>query len=375
MDINYVVIPAVIVLVLAVAVFFALRRLFLLNKSGHSPARKIIERTILWPFAFIFMAVGLSTAFNAIVLYWYRHPPPGHMYHVNGHLMRMECMGHGSPTLVLESGGGNDGLTWAGIQPKLATHTQVCSYDRAGMGWSDPLPRPRDADHIAAELHGLLASAHIERPVILMGHSLGGLFIRDYAAHYPSEVAGLIFEDSSTPLQNRNPAYLAYDGPRKSSQFDLVFNNVMFVLGVPRLFGACSGEVDRRNTLTTRIFYEDRCHQPVGAIQAEHDDFDLSGEETVKTGPFGDLPILILTHDTALDVADGLPESLTQASEANQNGLLKLSERSRQIIAKRSGHYIHLGRPDLVEREVSNFIDQVRGIKPDPEPQHSVTEE
>lgn len=372
MDISYLVIPAVIVVVLGVAVFCTLRRLFLLNKSGRSPARKIIERTILWPFALIFMAVGLSTAFNAIALYWYRHPPPGHMYHVNDHLMRMDCMGHGSPALVLESGGGNDGLTWAAIQPKLATHTQVCSYDRAGMGWSDPLPRPRDADHVAAELHGLLASAHIERPVILMGHSLGGLFIRDYAAHYPSEVAGLIFEDSSTPLQNRNPAYLAYDGPRKSTQFDLVFNNVTFVLGVPRLFGECSGKFDRRNTLTTRVFYEDRCHQPM--THAEHDDFDLSGQETVNTGPFG-IPILILTHDTAVDVADGLPESLIQASEANQNGLLKLSERSRQIIAKRSGHYIHLDRPDLVEREVSNFVDQVRGVRPDPEPQHSVTEE
>lgn len=375
MDISYVVIPAVIVLVSCVAVFCTLRRLFLLNKSGHSPARKIIERTILWPFALIFMAVGLSTAFNAIALYWYRHPPPGNMYRVNGHLMRMECMGHGFPALVLESGGGNDGLTWAAIQPKLATHTQVCSYDRAGLGWSDPLPRPRDADHIATELHGLLAAAHIERPVILMGHSVGGLFIRDYAAHYPSEVAGLIFEDSSTPLQNRNPAYLAYDAPRKSTQSDLVLNKLMFVLGVPRLFGACSGKVDRRNTLTARIVYEDRCHQPIDAIQAEHDDFDLSGQETLKTGPFGDIPILILTHDTAVDVADGLPESLIQASEANQNGLLKLSERSRQIIAKRSGHYIHLQRPDLVEREASNFIDQVCGIKPDPEPQHSVTEE
>lgn len=375
MDTNYVVIPAALVLVLGAAVLCTLRRLLPINKSGRSPTRELIERTILWPLTLIFMAVGLSTAFNAIALYWYRHPPPGNIYQVNGHPMRLECMGQGSPTLVLESGAGNDGLTWTGIQPKLAMHAQVCSYDRAGLGWSDPLTRPRDADHIAAELHGLLASAHVKRPVILMGHSMGGLFIRDYAAHYPNEVAGLIFEDSSTPLQNRNPAFLAYDGPRRTTQLDLLLNRIMFVLGVPRLFGACSGKLDGQSTLATRVFYEDKCHQPIPAIQAEVDDFDLSGQETAETGPFGDVPILILTHDTALDVTDGLPKSLIQASAANQSGLLNLSERSRQIIAKGSRHYIHLDRPELVEREVSNFVDQVRGTKPDPEPQHSVTEE
>jgi hypothetical protein len=101
----------------------------------------------------------------------------------------------------------------------------------------------------------------------------------------------------------------------------------------------------------------------------------LSGQETVKTGLFGDVPILILTHDTALDVAGGLSESLIQASEANHNGLLKLSERSRQITVKGSGNYIHLQSPDLVEREASKFVDRVRGVEPDPEPQYSVTEE
>jgi len=356
MDINYVVIPAIIVLGLAMGVSWSLRRIVLLKRSGHSTIRKLIERMLLWAFTAAFGAVGLSTAFNAIALYWYRHPPPGKMYQVDGHLMRLECTGQGSPAIVLEAGGGNDGLTWAGIQPKLAMHTQVCSYDRAGLGWSDPLPRPRDADHVAVELHGLLASAHIGLPVILMGHSMGGLFIRDYAAHYPSEVAGLVFVDSSTPLQNRNAAYLAYDGPRKATQFLLVSNEIMFVLGIPRLVVGCSGKGDRVKGLTSRVFYEDRCHQPVGAIQAEADDFDLSGQETAKTGPFGHLPILILTHDTTIDVAHGLPNSLIQASEAFQNDFLKLSDRTRRIIARGSGHFIHIDRPDLVEREVSDFI-------------------
>src|ERR1700678_459674 len=101
MDINYVVIPAVVALVACAAASCTIWRLIQLNTSRRSPARKLIERTILWPLTLIFLAVGLSTSFNAIALYWFRHPPPGNVYRVNGQLMRMECMGQGSPTLVL----------------------------------------------------------------------------------------------------------------------------------------------------------------------------------------------------------------------------------------------------------------------------------
>jgi pimeloyl-ACP methyl ester carboxylesterase len=232
------------------------------------------------------------------------------------------------------------------------------------MGWSDPGPSPRDADHVAAELHGLLAAAHVDTPVVLMGHSMGGLFIRDYAAHYPAEVAGLVFEDSSTPLQNRQPAYRAFDEPRKATRFDLFFDEATLVLGIPRLFGMCSGESDRVKGINQRVFYEDRCHEPFQAMDAEMEAFDFSGQETVNTGPFGDMPILILSHDLAIDASD-VPQSLIEESEANQSAFLRLSTRSRRVIVKNSGHFVHIDRPDVVEREVGDFIDQIRGNKPE----------
>jgi hypothetical protein len=186
MDFNYIVVPAIEVLALALVSCGALRRIITLQRGEHSRARRLKEGIILWPVAFCCVAVAALAAFNAIALYHYRHPPPGNMYKVNGRLMRLQCMGQGSPTILLDAGGGNDGLTWAGIQPKLANlsgvvrlQTQVCSYDRAGMGWSDRGPKPRDADHVATELHGLLVSAPIQTPLVLMGHSIGGLFIRD----------------------------------------------------------------------------------------------------------------------------------------------------------------------------------------------------
>lgn len=192
---------------------------------------------------------------------------------------------------------------------------------------------------------------------------MGGLFIRDYAAHYPTEVAGLVFEDSSTPLQNRQPAYRAFEEPRKTTGLSVLFNEATFDLGIPRLFGECSGGTDRMKGIDQRVFYEDRCHEPFQAMQAEIEAVDLSGQETVNTGPFGDLPILILFHDLSID-ASNIPQSLIEETAANQNAFLKLSTRSRRVIVKKSGHWVHVDRPDVVEREVDDLIDRIRGIKP-----------
>jgi pimeloyl-ACP methyl ester carboxylesterase len=374
MDVNYIVIPAIVVLALVLAGCGALRRIIILRRGEHPRSRIWKEGIILWPAALFGIGVAALTAFNAIALYYYRHPPPGNMYRVNGRMMRLQCMGQGSPTIVLEAGGGKDGLTWAGIQPKLALDTQVCSYDRAGLGWSDQGPSPRDADHVATELHELLASARIDMPVVLMGHSMGGLFIRDYAAHYPTEVAGLVFEDSSTPLQNRQPAYRAFEEPRKATRFDDFLNEAMIEVGVPRLLGACSGTFDRVKGINQRIFYEDRCHERFEAMNAEMQAFDLSGQETVNTGPFGDMPILILFHDLAIDASD-IPQSLIEENKADQDAFLKLSTRCRRVIVRNSGHFVHIDRPNVVQREVVNFIERIRENKRDIEPGQTVIAE
>src|SRR6202035_355838 len=129
-------------------------------------------------------------------------------------------------------------LIWGGVQPVLAKTTRVCSYDRAGFGWSDALPPPRDADHIAAELHGLLAAAKVDGPIVLMGHSIAGMYIRDYATRYPADVVGLIFIDGSTPLQNRNPAFKAAFAKGPLDAIRSLQRRAPFWLGIPRLSGA-----------------------------------------------------------------------------------------------------------------------------------------
>lgn len=134
------------------------------------------------------------------------YPPPGELVDVGGHSLHINCVGEGSPTVILESGSGATSVDWANIQPEVADSTRVCAYDRAGSGWSEPGPGPGDPQQIARELHTLLGNARIDGPYVLVGHSFGGLYIRMYADLYPNEVEGMVLVDSSHPEQSKRMA-------------------------------------------------------------------------------------------------------------------------------------------------------------------------
>lgn len=365
MDTQYAVIPTLIVLAGILVAWLSIRRVLSLRSKALPTWRKLTERLILSLAAFAAVTVALCSGFNAIALHHFRAHPPGQMYLVNGHRMRIDCTGSGSPTIVLDAGLGNDGLIWGGVQPVLAKTTRVCSYDRAGFGWSEALPPPRDADHIAAELHGLLAAAGIGGPIVLMGHSIAGIYIRDYATRYPEQVAGLIFVDGSTPLQNRQPVFKALDA-KGQPWYSVLVNQGAFALGLPRLFRQCSRNFPGFEPRAATLQAEDLCHEQFGSIDAEEDSFDRSGEETVHTGPYGAIPILILSNDPAKHGDERRLADATKAWNQMQEDLKKLSMRSRRIIAKGSTHYIQLDRPELIEREVPLFIQQIRGTASQP---------
>jgi pimeloyl-ACP methyl ester carboxylesterase len=365
-DINYVVIPALLVLIGILVAWFSIRRVLSLRNKTLPTWRKLSERVGLSLVALVAVALAASSGFNAIAISYYRHAPPGQIYRVNGHRMRIDCTGGGSPTIVLDAGLGNDGLIWSGVQPVLAKTTRVCSYDRAGFGWSDALPPPRDADDIADELHGLLTAARIDGPIVLMGHSISGIYIREYATRYPANVAGLIFVDGSTPLQDRNPVFKQYAGGETQKWYQTLMNKAVFAAGIPRLFGQCARSFPGFDAAAAKLQAEDMCHEPFGAIAAESASFDRSGEEAAHTGPYGPLPILIFSQDTAKAAAEGEPRELGNAWNQMQEDLKKLSTRSRRIIARGSGHYIQLNRPELIEREVPPFIEQIRGTASEP---------
>src|SRR5512140_2116427 len=124
------------------------------------------------------------------------YPPPGKMVDVGGYRLHINCTGSGSPTVVIESGWGASSAGWAWVQPEVAKTTRVCTYDRAGMGWSEASPEPRTAREYAKELHTLLTNAKEPGPYVLVGHSMGGYTVLVYAHDYPAEVSGLVLIDA-----------------------------------------------------------------------------------------------------------------------------------------------------------------------------------
>jgi len=125
------------------------------------------------------------------------YPQPGEMVDVGGYSLHINCVGQGSPTVVLDSGMAMFSAQWVRVQREVSGTTRVCAYDRAGMGWSEMGPDPRDARQITGELHTLLSKAGIEGPYVLVGHSLGGISMLTYANRYPDEAAGVTLVDSS----------------------------------------------------------------------------------------------------------------------------------------------------------------------------------
>ena len=365
MNANPLGLPIVIVLVAILIVALSIRRLRTLLRTPPAKWRRITEWVLLSLVILICATAAGSTIFNAAALRYYRalYPPPGKMYSVNGHQMHLYCTGEGSPTIILDAGSGLDSLIWGKVQPELSKTTRVCSYDRAGMGWSTPQPGPRDADAIVSQLHALLQQAGINSPIVLMGHSLAGLYIRAYATRYPEDVAGLIFVDASSPLLEDQ---LSAELRARTSIPKYVYYSFVaaFALGVPRLMGECSAEPGFDGP-TGKMTAELQCGELWSELWREITSIRRSGEETIKTGPYGDMPVLIFSRDPQQTrQPKGLPPQLalewSVLWDHDQEALKRLSTRNRRIIAKGSEHNIQIDRADLINREVPIFIQQIR---------------
>jgi pimeloyl-ACP methyl ester carboxylesterase len=158
-----------------------------------------VRRLAIGVVAIVLLLVLAGVAYQAIASARdaQRYPPPGRLIDVGGYRLHINSTGEGTPTVVLDAGVCDCSLNWCLVQPEIAKFTRVCSYDRAGMGWSDADPSPRTSEVIVRELHTLLANAGIHGPYVLVGHSFGGYNVRLFAHEYSEEVAGLVLVDSA----------------------------------------------------------------------------------------------------------------------------------------------------------------------------------
>jgi pimeloyl-ACP methyl ester carboxylesterase len=318
-------------------------------------------------------------AYNFLSLQHYRALAgmPGKLYSVNGYSMHMYCTGQGAPVIVLDAGLGDDFTIWAKVQPGLSKGTRVCSYDRAGLGWSQSRPGARDANAIAAQLHQLIAVAGVQRPFVLMGHSIAGIYLRDYAAHYPSDLAGLVFVDGATPLQDdRVPRELVRI--ENQQRRDMPWQKLLMMLGWYRIQGMCTTVAPGFESYSRWIEADSCVPSQITAVENELDAERASGEETLHAGPFGSLPILIFSRDPTV-LPSNWPAEVARENSIVWNQMQEeekgLSDQSRRIIAKGSDHYVQIDRPDLVNKEVLAFVLHIRDHRFPSAENHTTIEE
>ena len=167
------------------------------------------RRAVLYPALLVLLLVALGGAVGTVAAATSSNPAPasGHTHLANGHRLYLNCVGSGSPTVVLFSGLGEWTPNWAWVQGSVSRTTHVCAFDRAGEGWSGGNPVREDGHELATDLHALLQVAHVPGPYVLAGHSVGGTYALVFAAQYPSQVAGVALIDSATPYQFDLPDY------------------------------------------------------------------------------------------------------------------------------------------------------------------------
>jgi pimeloyl-ACP methyl ester carboxylesterase len=279
-------------------------------------------------------------------------PPPGRLVNIGGHRLHIWCIGSGSPTVILESGLGGSAFNWATVQPRVAEFTQVCSYDRAGFGYSDEGPAPRTSGRIADELAHLLDSARIDGPVILVAASFGGFSARILASTYPSRVAGLVLVDASHEDQQRR---LAAEGHLPSVPPTLGFVVRVARFGFLRLRNQTLGANPEGADPSVRQFVRATVHRAsrYRALYSETMAWEQSAEQVRVSRRRLDIPLLVMT-------AGSWPENGRQIHTELQGDQVILSSRGCQQVAEHAGHDIVGDAPNLVVQAVRAVTEVAR---------------
>ena len=283
------------------------------------------------------------------------YPMTGQLIDVGGHRLHLNCTGSGSPTVVLQPGGGDFSSAMAWIAPAVAAHTRVCAYDRAGRGWSEPAASPQDANQIATDLHTLLQRAHVPGPYVLAGHSFGGLYVLTHADRYPNDVAGMVLIDSTNPATHADPAKAkAYD----TGSYDAVTGRVAALgaaaarIGLVRLIGSFGyGDLppQARDEVRAKT-------ATAGYASGWIDEFvqaNASGAEAAMLTDFGDKPLVVLTAGADTDATH----------DAAQNKLATLSTNSSHRVIEGASHPALIFDERYAKATTQAILDVVASVR------------
>lgn len=276
-------------------------------------------------------------------------PPPGNLIDIGGFKLHIYCIGEGSPTVVLEAMSNGASPYWGWIQPEVAKEAKVCAYDRAGFGWSEPDPEPQSLARTARNLHTLLVNANIDGPYILVGHSIGGIYVRQFAADYPDEVKGMVLIDEASPQQFERYPGMFKEGDdylRISTAFPTLAS-----LGAFHLYFSLGGQMDFADLpepqksqvkafwSSPEYFVAQRAETATGR--------DL-WEQALKLGSLGDMSLMIISRGLVVD----------DDWSTYQDDLATLSTNSYHVSLSGANHTALVFNPDYALK-VSDAILQV----------------
>jgi len=298
-------------------------------------------------------------------------PAPGKLVDVNGHLMHINCVGSGSPTVVIDAGNSSFSVEWTSIQEKVSKSTRVCTFDRAGYGWSEPGPEPRDGTQIVAELHTLLQASGETGPYVLVGHSLGGVHVRMFAAQYSDETVGLILVDTVYPL-------IVTPEFEMQMQSSVGFYQVMRLLtgsGVMRILGPLGGEdsmpeiarklpADLQPPYLNLLLDPEQYKAAISEMTNISKTFTETSALLMGEQPFGDLPLVVLTagQTSTMDSTPFAEQRVPVSPEriASQAELAEQSSRGEQRVIPESGHSVHLDAPEAIIQAILDILEMSR---------------
>jgi len=286
--------------------------------------------------------------------------------------MNIDCAGVGSPTVILEQGGGMPAIGWMKIQPQIAQFTRVCSYDRAGYGWSQPGPMPRAIPRLAEELKALLEASGEKGPYVMAAASLGGPIVRLYTKLYPKDVAGLILVDASHEdqlkrAQSVQPPELIEENNREIESYqrwERFRRPFMLHLGIERFMLHFTPQ----SAQMPKLFWEEYLYlsQKAGFQETLASEIRSLPESSsvLRWTNLGDRPLIVLTAGKMTFtpqpyLTKKIEDKIRNAFHQMQVEQARLSTRGRQIIVSDSGHVIMFERPDAVVAAIREVWSQV----------------
>lgn len=321
-----------------------------------------VKKSLLGLTLLVLGLVLLGTTYQALGTWFDRQSftPPGKLIDVGGHRLHLFCQGEGNPTVILESGLSATVAMWTRIQTELAKTTQVCAYDRAGIGWSESSSNAPDANYIAQQLQTLLHNANLPGPFIVVGHSMGGLFARAYSGTFPAQVAGLVLVDAVHPDQGKGLSEETQTQQQQFMQF-LQWTPTLARLGILRVaswFNTIAEDLPNQSQAAHQALLITTKH--LQATLAEANQWEKTTAQVRQKRNLGDIPLLVISAGTD---EFGFSAQRIKNWQTLQRDLTALSDNSRYKLIPQATHHSLLTHPEhaaMTVAAIRRLIMQIR---------------